>query len=96
MRKRQIFNVATFGLVIFLATGCSNKSTFIYVEDEAKIQDLITSVTATGTIEPVTSVDVGTQVSGIVSRIYVDFNSNVKAGEVIAELDKTNLLQRPT
>lgn len=49
------------------------------------------SVTATGTIEPVTKVEVGTQVSGIVSKIYVDYNSVVRKGEVIAELDKTNL-----
>ena len=50
------------------------------------------SVTATGTIEPVTSVTVGTQVSGIVSKLYVDYNSVVKRGQVIAELDKTNLI----
>ena len=50
------------------------------------------SITATGTIEPVTSVTVGTQVSGIVSRLYVDYNSLVKKGQVIAELDKTNLM----
>ena len=49
------------------------------------------SITATGTIEPVTSVTVGTQVSGIVSRLYVDYNSVVKKGQVIAELDRTNL-----
>lgn len=50
------------------------------------------SVTATGTLEPVTQVEVGTQVSGIVDKIYVDYNSDVKKGQVIAELDKTNLL----
>lgn len=50
------------------------------------------SVTATGTIEAVTSVDVGTQVSGIIDKIYVDYNSTVKKGQVIAELDKTNLV----
>ena len=55
------------------------------------INDISNSVTATGTIEPVTSVDVGTQVSGIVAKIYVDYNSVVKKGQVIAELDKTNL-----
>ena len=49
------------------------------------------SITATGTIEPVTSVTVGTQVSGIVSHLYVDYNSVVKKGQVIAELDRTNL-----
>lgn len=49
------------------------------------------SITATGTIEPVTSVSVGTQVSGIVSKLYVDYNSVVKRGQLIAELDKENL-----
>lgn len=56
------------------------------------INGISNSVTATGTIEPVTSVDVGTQVSGIVANIYVDYNSVVKKGQVIAELDKTNLI----
>lgn len=50
------------------------------------------SVTATGTIEAVTSVEVGTQVSGIIDKIYVDYNTPVKKGQVIAELDKTNLI----
>ena len=50
------------------------------------------SITATGTVEPITQVEVGTQVSGIVDKIYVDYNSVVKKGQVIAELDKVNLL----
>lgn len=50
-----------------------------------------TMVTATGTIEPITQVEVGTQVSGVVEKIYVDYNSEVKEGQLIAELDKTNL-----
>ncbi len=50
------------------------------------------SVTATGNVEPVTSVTVGTQVSGIISKLYVDYNSVVKKGQIIAELDKTNLI----
>ena len=58
---------------------------------KAERQDIHTTITATGTIEPVTSVTVGTQVSGIVSKLYVDYNSVVKKGQVIAELDKTNL-----
>lgn len=63
-----------------------------YETTKAVTTDIRNSVTATGTIEPVTSVTVGTQVSGIVSRIFVDYNSIVKAGQVIAELDKTNLI----
>lgn len=73
-------------------TGCSKKAGFTYSEAEASKQDVVNSVTATGTIEPVTSVDVGTQVSGVISKLYVDYNSVVKAGEVIAELDRTNLM----
>ena len=62
--------------------------------ETAKVEksDIHTSITATGTIEPVTSVTVGTQVSGIVSKLYVDYNSVVKKGQVIAELDRTNLI----
>ena len=64
--------------------------------DTVKVEktNLQNSVTATGTIEPVTSVSVGTQVSGIVSHLYADYNSVVKKGQVIAELDKTNLLSQ--
>lgn len=56
--------------------------------------NIMNSITATGTIEPVTSVTVGTQVSGIVSKLFVDYNSVVKKGQVIAELDKTNLMSQ--
>ena len=62
--------------------------------DSAKVENtnISTSITATGTIEPVTSVTVGTQVSGIVAKLYVDYNSVVRKGQVIAELDRTNLI----
>ena len=75
-----------------LLVGCKPKAEFKYTTAKVERQNVTTSVTATGTIEPVTSVDVGTQVSGIVSKLYVDYNSVVKAGQVIAELDRTNLL----
>ncbi|MEP4534012.1 MAG: efflux RND transporter periplasmic adaptor subunit [Cyclobacteriaceae bacterium] len=57
----------------------------------AKKADVTKMVTATGTIEPINQVDVGTQVSGVVEKVYVDYNSVVKEGQLIAELDKTNL-----
>lgn len=62
--------------------------------DTAKVApaNIKNSVTATGSVEPVTSVTVGTQVSGIISKLYVDYNSVVKKGQIIAELDKTNLI----
>ncbi len=53
--------------------------------------EITSSVTATGTVEPVTKVDIGTQVSGIVDKLYADYNDIVKAGQVIAEMDKVNL-----
>ena len=49
------------------------------------------TVTATGTVEPVTEVEVGTQVSGIIDKLYVDYNDVVKAGQLIAEMDKVTL-----
>ena len=49
------------------------------------------TVTATGTVQPVDTVAVGTQVSGTISKVYVDFNSQVKKGQLLAELDKTIL-----
>lgn len=86
---KRLFIVALAGL---LMVGCKPKAEFKYTTAKVEKQNVTTSVTATGTIEPVTSVDVGTQVSGIVSKLYVDYNSVVKAGQVIAELDRTNLL----
>lgn len=73
-------------------TSCSNQPKVTYTTATAEVQNVSTSITATGTIEPVTKVDVGTQVSGIIDKIYVDYNSEVHKGQVIAELDKTNLL----
>lgn len=79
-------------ILCVLCASCKPKMEFTYSTVMVEKQDIMTTVTATGTIEPVTSVDVGTQVSGIVSRLYVDYNSVVKAGQVIAELDRTNLM----
>ncbi len=78
-------------LVAWLLSDSKKKEELSFETAKAAPADIQNSVTATGTIEPVTSVTVGTQVSGIVSHLYVDYNSIVKKGQVIAELDKTNL-----
>ena len=52
---------------------------------------LSTTVTATGTIEPINQVEVGAQVSGIISNIYVDYNTVVKQGQLMAEIDRSLL-----
>jgi len=90
--KRTGFYIVQIAFLALLLTACNKKVEFTYSTAVVEKQDITTSVTATGTIEPVTSVDVGTQVSGIVSKLYVDYNSVVKAGQIIAELDRTNLL----
>lgn len=86
--------VAIVAVVVWAMSGGKKQEEVSF--DTAKVApaNLMTSVTATGTIEPVTSVTVGTQVSGIVSKLYVDYNSVVKKGQVIAELDKTNLVSQ--
>ena len=83
--------VVIVALVIWMCSGGKKEETVEFETAKAERQDIHTTITATGTIEPVTSVTVGTQVSGIVSKLYVDYNSVVKKGQVIAELDKTNL-----
>lgn len=92
-----IKNTATTGLTLlataFFLTACGEKKNEVSYETiKVEKATITSSVTATGTIEPVTKVEVGTQVSGIISRIYVDYNSVVKKGQVIAELDRTNLI----
>ncbi|MBQ4041871.1 MAG: efflux RND transporter periplasmic adaptor subunit, partial [Prevotella sp.] len=79
-------------LVAYFLFDGEKQAGVTYGTAEVKVGDITNSVTATGTIEPVTSVTVGTQVSGKVAHLYVDYNSVVKKGQVIAELDKTNLM----
>ena len=91
----KIWYIAGALIIVALATwllsGNKKDLQIQFSKEKAQKTNIQNSVTATGTIEPVTSVTVGTQVSGIVSKIYVDYNSEVKRGQVIAELDKTNL-----
>lgn len=88
--------VAVVIIAYFMLSGGKKKETVSIETAKAEIASIHTSITATGTIEPVTSVTVGTQVSGIVSHLYVDYNSIVKKGQVIAELDRTNLISELT
>ena len=81
--------IATAIYFLFFATDNNNK--VIVTTSTAKIGNIAKVVTATGTIEPTQQVEVGTQVSGEVKKIYVDYNSQVKQGHIIAEIDKTNL-----
>ena len=71
--------------------GPEGKSTVDFATETVTKGNVSNFITATGTIEPVTEVEVGTQVSGIIDKIYVDYNSVVKKGELIAEMDKVTL-----
>jgi len=84
--------VAVILIVWLLMRSGKPEEQVSFVTAKVENGNIHTSITATGTIEPVTSVTVGTQVSGIVSHLYVDYNSVVKKGQVIAELDRTNLI----
>ena len=96
MKKKKIWwavgAVVLIALAVWLLSGGKKEEKVSFETAKIEKQDIHTSITATGTIEPVTSVTVGTQVSGIVAKLYVDYNSVVKKGQVIAELDKTNLI----
>ena len=84
--------IVIIAVAAWAMSGGKKEEDINFKEEKVALKTLQNSVTATGTIEAVTSVTVGTQVSGIVNKLYVDYNSQVKKGQVIAELDKTNLL----
>jgi len=84
--------IVVLAAVAMLWPGKKKKETVSFETEKVAPANIQNAITATGTIEPVTEVTVGTQVSGIVSKLYVDYNSVVKKGQVIAELDKTNLI----
>ena len=100
MKKKRKIWLIILGIIvaaiavicIVKATKSANKELIIrtHVVAEYTVEN---TVTATGTIEPVETVEVGTQVSGKVEKIYVDFNEVVKKGELLAELDKQTLNQ---
>ena len=98
MNKKKtlvIVAVATIAaLAVWLLSGGKKEEKITFDTAAVAPANIMNSITATGTIEPVTSVTVGTQVSGIVSKLFVDYNSVVKKGQVIAELDKTNLMSQ--
>lgn len=90
MKLNYFFNIAAI-CAIAAASSCSHKSKVELETIPVAKGDVVEVVTATGTIECVTTVDVGTQVTGIIDKLYADFNSIVKKGELIAEIEKTLL-----
>lgn len=83
--------VVLAGGAIWIFGGSKAKHKISYTTTTVSKSDISNSVTATGTIEPVTEVEVGTQVSGIIDKLYADYNSVVAKGQLIAEMDKITL-----
>lgn len=96
MKKKKIFIYSAL-IVVVAAIGYwyfardISKQVVHFETAPVHTGNISTTVTATGTIQPVKQVDVGTQVSGVIKKIYVDYNSIVKQGQLLAELDKTPL-----
>ena len=90
MKKGKLITIG--GAIVVLALcgyffmGTSSKGKISFQTEKVTRNSMTDVVVATGTVEPVTKVDVGTQVSGIIDRIYVDYNSVVKKGQLIADL----------
>lgn len=99
MKKKIIIGAAILviiaGVVLVLSLFSPNKNDIPKYEKKAIDKgDIEALVITTGSLNPVTTVDVGSQVSGKIDELYVDFNSRVKEGQVIAELDQSQFLTR--
>ena len=90
-KQTGFMTLAAAGLMMLALGSCSKESSFELETYTVAPTSLSEIVTATGTMESVTSVDVGTQVTGIISNLVVDFNDQVSKGQLIAEIDKTVL-----
>ena len=87
----NLHKIAAIAAISIAAASCSKESKITIETVTASKGDITETVTATGTLESVTQVDVGTQVTGKVVKLFADYNSIVKKGELIAEIDKTLL-----
>jgi len=97
-KKIIIITLTTLGVVAIILFAFKpfrkNKSNVTFETVKVQRGTITNTVTATGTIHAITTVEVGTQVSGIIKEILVDFNDNVREGQVIARIDETNLLEQ--
>ena len=101
MKKKKISSVwiivgavVAIAIIAWLLSGTKKDEAVNFTTEAVAPANIENSVTATGSIEAVQTVTVGTQVSGIVDKLYVDYNSVVKKGQVIATLDRSNLISQ--
>ena len=86
-----ILGAVAYGVKMFFFSEKASAAAGPLVSIKVVQTTISTTISATGTLEPVDQVEVGTQVSGDIAKINVDFNSKVKKGQIIAELDKSKL-----
>lgn len=86
-----ILGAVAYGVKMFFFSEKASAAAGPLVSTKVVQTTISTTISATGTLEPVDQVEVGTQVSGDIAKINVDFNSKVKKGQIIAELDKSKL-----
>jgi HlyD family secretion protein len=96
MKKRIIYIgsaivVIAIGYLVYRSLG-NTKQTVSFETAKIERGTISNTITATGTLEAIKTVNVGTQVSGVIEKIFVDFNSLVKKGQLLAQLDETPLL----
>jgi HlyD family secretion protein len=99
MKKKLIFSLIILVVIVGVVFSLtilkrSSNGDVQYRTSEVTRGDIEAIVVTTGTINPVTLVDVGSQVSGKIAKIYVDFNSRVKKGDILAEIDQSSFLTR--
>lgn len=89
MRRRYIIIsiLCLIAVAVLYTYGFSNKDTILYKTEKIGRGDITKYITATGTVNPVRTVIIGSQVSGLISKLFVDFNSEVKKGQVVAQID---------
>ena len=90
----SIIGAVVLVLVFMFFKGKGKHGGVMLETEPARIDSIEITVTATGEIQPVYKVEVGTQVSGIVEKLYVDYNSHVKKGDLLAELDRSTLQEQ--
>jgi HlyD family secretion protein len=95
-RRRNIKSpvyIILFSLLVIITGACKKgKNSYTFETAIVKKGSIINTITATGTVQADTTVLIGTQVSGVIKKIYVDFNSSVRKGQLLAELDQTPLI----
>jgi len=89
-----LFVVVGLGLGLWLRAQSSAETSAVFTTTTVERGNMAQIVTATGQLEPVTSIQVGSQVSGLITDVFVDFNSPVKAGQLIARIDPATYEQR--